>query len=140
MLQTPKVPGNKFQPFHFNSYVEFFEFISDEHKPLVSALKDIIYDTIPDVKEKLSWNVPFFYKNRTICFIWPGSVPWGKKTYKGVQLGFAKGYLMKPNDFLEMGNRKQIYTKTFYSLAEIETHLDTIILLLSEADELDKKT
>lgn len=105
---------------------------------MVSILKEIILETIPDVKEKLSWNVPFFYRNKTICFIWPGSVPWGKKTYEGVQLGFAKGYLMKPNDFLEVGSRKQIFTKTFYSAEEIEDHIETIISLLREAEEIDK--
>jgi hypothetical protein len=125
------------QDFKFNSYVEFYEYLTDEHKVMVNILKELIQDTIPDIKEKLSWNVPFFYQKKSICFIWPGSIPWGKKTYEGVQLGFAKGYLMKPNNFLEKGDRKQIFIKTFFDISEIEKDVTIITNPLIEADELD---
>ena len=125
------------QDFKFRSYVEFYDYLSDDHKVMVSLLKELIQDAIPDIKEKLSWNVPFFYKKKSICFIWPGSIPWGKKTYSGVQLGFTKGYLMKPNDFLEKGNRKQIYTKTFQTVDEITKDSETIVHLLQEANSFD---
>jgi hypothetical protein len=125
------------QDFKFHSYVEFYDHLSDDHKPMVSLLKDIIVDTIPDIKEKLSFNVPFFYKNKTICFIWPGSIPWGKKTKNGVELGFAKGYLLEPNNYLEQGKRKQVFVKTFYTTEEIEQDLEIIVSLLKEADQVD---
>ena len=126
------------QDFKFNSYVEFYEYLTPEHRVMVSMLKELIQDTVPDVKEKLSWNVPFFYKKKTICFIWPGSVPWGKKTYEGVQLGFTRAHKMKSNTFLEKGKRKQVFTKTFYSPEEIEDNVEIIIELLNEANSLDK--
>ena len=126
------------QDFKFHSYVEFYDYLTEDHKVMVSLLKDIIQDTIPDVKEKLSWNVPFFYKKKTICFIWPGSIPWGKKTKNGVELGFSKGFLMRPNDYLEQGNRKQIHLKRFYTAEEIENDIEIIIELLEEANQLDK--
>lgn len=127
----------KMQDFKFNGYIDFFEALSPEHKIITSMLKDLVYEAIPDTKEKLSWNVPFFFKNQTICFIWPGCIPWGKKTFKGVQLGFAKGYKMRPNDFLEQGSRKQISTHTFYSAEEVATNVEVILKLLCEAEELD---
>lgn len=122
----------------FQSYLEFYDFISPEHQLMVTFLKDIIKETIPDIKEKLSWNVPFFYKKKSICFIWPGSAPWGDKTNKDVQLGFTKGYLLRSNSYLEIGNRKQVRIKTFNSLTEIEEDLEIIIELLREAVALDK--
>ncbi|UKN00783.1 DUF1801 domain-containing protein [Paracrocinitomix mangrovi] len=126
------------QDFKFNSYIEFYEYLNDDHQMMVTILRDIIQDSLPDIKEKLSWNVPFYFKNKNICFIWPGSIPWGKQTKKGVELGFTKGYLLKPNDFLEKGNRKQVYIKTFYSVDEIESNYDKITSLLLEANQIDK--
>ena len=126
------------QDYKFNSYVEFFEYLTEEHQVMVSMLKELIQDTIPDTKEKLSWNVPFFYKRKNICYIWPGSVPWGKKTHPGVQLGFPKGYLMRENVLLEKGNRKQVRVATIHSIEEIENNLGAIVALLKEAKQLDK--
>lgn len=48
------------QDFKFQSYVEFYESLTDEEKVMVSILKELIQDTLPNIKEKLSWNVPFF--------------------------------------------------------------------------------
>lgn len=46
---------------------------------------------------------------------------------------------MKPNDFLEKGNRKQVFIKTFYSVDEIVADSELIVALLKEAHALDKK-
>lgn len=127
------------QDFKFQSYVEFYDFLTPEHQQITSLLKDIILDTIPDVKEKLSWNVPFFYKKKTICYVWPGSVPWGKKTSEGVTLGFNQGHLLDHQGYLEAGNRKQIHNKVFYSIEEVERDVDILIQLLEKANALDKK-
>lgn len=126
------------QDFKFHSYVEFFEALTEDHQVMTSMLKELVYEAIPDVKEKLSWNVPFFYKKKSICYIWPGCIPWGKKTYKGVTIGFTKGYLMKDNDFLEQGDRKQIASHTFQNIEEIEDSIETLLALLKEANDLDK--
>ncbi|MEO9532496.1 MAG: DUF1801 domain-containing protein [Crocinitomicaceae bacterium] len=126
------------QNFKFESYVEFFDYLRPEDQVMTEYLKEIIENTIPEISYKLSWNVPFFKKNKTICYIWPGSVPWGKKTFEGVQLGFNQAYKMKANNYLEKGSRKQIHTKTFYSLEDIENDLEIIIALLKEANEIDK--
>ena len=127
------------QPFSFNSLVEFYDYLPNEHRQMTLILEEIIKESIPDVKTKLSWNVPFFHRNKTICFIWPGSIPWGKKTKEGVEFGFAQGFRMEdPTEFLEKGTRKRIHTKTFYSLEEIENSIDIISDLLAEARELDQ--
>lgn len=133
---------NKFQPFKFNNLEEFYNFLPEKELELVLFLQDLILDTIPNIKVKLSYNVPFFYKNKNICLIWPGSVPWGKVPKSGVELAFTKGYLLDDkHNYLVKGNRKQVYNKIFYSSSEID--LAIVQELLIQADELDstyKKT
>lgn len=84
---------NRFQPIDFQDLDDLFEFIPDEELQLVKVLRNLVYDCIPEVQEKLSYNVPFFRLKRNICFIWPGSVPWGG-TFEGVQFGFMQGHLL----------------------------------------------
>ena len=79
---------------------------------------------IPGCREKLAYNVPFFYKKSRICFIWPSSVPWGNVALQGVQFGFCKGYLLNDRaGYLDKGSRKEVSTRTFFSPDEIDTDL-----------------
>ncbi|MFY0591600.1 DUF1801 domain-containing protein [Roseivirga sp.] len=90
---------------------------------------------MPEVKEKLSYNVPFFRVRKTICFIWPGAVPWGK-TFEGVQFGFIHGYLLSNEDgFLATGKRKYVRIRTFKSIKEID--FERLRALLYEAVLVD---
>jgi len=103
---------------------------------IVLFLQDLISQSIPDIKVKLSYNVPFFYKNRNICLIWPGAVPWGKVPKSGVELAFTNGHLLKDkHNYLIKGNRKQVYNRIFYSVDEIDVNI--IEDLLQEAYQLD---
>ncbi|MEQ9310441.1 MAG: DUF1801 domain-containing protein [Balneolaceae bacterium] len=127
---------NKFQNLSFNSIGEFLDFLPEREVEIVEELQKLVYECIPDVKEKLSYNVPFFRRNRNICFIWPASVPWGNVPKNGVQLGFTSGHQI--NDFagyLHLGTRKNIAIKTFYSVDGIET--DLVKAYLFEALEVD---
>ncbi len=126
---------SKFQPVKFRDVEDLLAFIPDDEKEITFILRQLIFDSIPHVKEKLSYNVPFYYGNRRICFIWPGSVPWGK-TKPGVEFGFTKGYLLSDDTgYLEKGNRKEVYIKTFYHPSEIDPAI--IKMLLFEASQID---
>lgn len=128
---------NRFQPISFQDLDDLFEFIPDEELQLVKVLRNLVYDCIPEVQEKLSYNVPFFRLKRNICFIWPGSVPWGG-TFEGVQFGFIQGHLLSHDGYLETGKRKYVRTKIFKKPQEIE--FDKMSALLFEALEIDQKT
>jgi hypothetical protein len=120
----------------FRDLEEFWEFLPDDELRMTERLRNLILECIPDVKEKLSWNVPFFSRHATICFIWPGSISWGNVTNKGVRLGFNKGYLMHDDlGFLNAGKRKQIYWQDFLHVKEIDH--DLIRAYLMEAVILD---
>jgi len=127
---------NKFQPFKFNNIEEFYAHLPQNELEIVLFLQDLISQSIPDIKVKLSYNVPFFYKNRNICLIWPGSVPWGKVPKSGVELAFTNAHLLEDkHNYLVKGNRKQVYNRIFYSVDEIDVNI--IEDLLQEAYQLD---
>lgn len=129
---------NKFQPVDFQDLDDLFAYLPEDELQMVQALRQLVYECIPEVREKLSYNVPFFRVKRNICFIWPGSVPWGG-TFEGVQFGFTKGHLMvNEDDYLEAGNRKYVRIRTFKSLKEID--FEKLRSLLYEAALIDTES
>ena len=132
---------NKFQNVSFNSIDEFLAYLPENERILVDLLREIIYECLPGVKEKLSYNVPYFSIHKRICFIWPASVPWGKVEKDGVTLGFCFGNLLEdPEEYLEKGTRKFVSTKTFKSPSEINIEFVKYFLLESlENDKLNRK-
>lgn len=120
----------------FTSLLEFWEYLPVDERVITDILRQIVLETLPlYCKEKLTYNVPFFYGKRRICVIWPASVPGGGVT-NGVLFGFCQGNkLSDKNCYLIRGNNKQIYYKIFRSAGEIE--IDAITTLLKEAVQLD---
>lgn len=78
------------QGIQFKSIDECLDYLPEEELEIVLFLRKIILDCMPDCKEKLAYNVPFYYRHSRICFIWPAAIPWGK-VEKGVAIGFCKG-------------------------------------------------
>lgn len=127
---------NKFQNVNFNSIGDFLDYLPENELVIVEELRELVYECIPEIKEKISYNVPFFRRNKNICFIWPASIPWGNVPKDGVQLGFTSGDLI--NDFaeyLDLGTRKNVAIKTFHSREEIGA--DLVRAFLFEALEVD---
>lgn len=125
------------QPFKFRTIEEFLEFLPEDEYIITSYLRSIVFELIPEVQEKLRYQVPFYSRHKNICFIWPGSVLWGKqRSYEGVRFGFSAGYLLDDvGQYLERGTRKQVFWKDFTRLEEIDT--DQLIMLVSEAVIVD---
>ncbi len=122
----------------FQSFVEFWDYLPEEERIITDVLRQIILTHLPaGIKEKLSYNVPYFYGNRRICLIWPGSIPWGG-IRSGVLLGFTQGYKMQDVDnYLDHGTNKQVYYKIYHSVDEIDE--PAIAKLIKEAVEIDLK-
>lgn len=118
------------------SLVELFDKLPEHERIIVDVLRQIILENLPaGCKEKISYNVPFFYGNKGICIIWPASIPRGG-VKKGVLLGFWYGNKLKDADnYLTRGTNKQIFYRIFLSPEEIDE--DAIIKLLKEAVALD---
>ncbi len=130
---------NKMQKVSFQSVEEFLDYLPVEELEIVQFLRKIVFNCIQGVEEKLSYNVPFFKRNKNICFIWPASVLWGKrKTYEGVRFGFTYGNLLVDDiGYLEKDERKQVYWKTFTALKQID--IDLLKSYIFEAAVIDQQ-
>ena len=104
---------------------------------MVDVLRQIVLENLPaGYKEKLTYNVPFYYCKRRICLIWPASIPWGGFK-SGVLFGFCQGNKLKDrNHYLTHGTNKQVYYKIFQSADEIDEK--ALVKLLKEAVETDQ--
>src|SRR5829696_3835563 len=106
---------NRFQDVDFRNVNDFLDYLPDKELGIVERLRELVFECIPDAKEKLAYNVPFYYRHSRICFIWPGIVQWGKTKKAGVQFALCRGNLLADPSYLDTGNRKEMYYKTFFS-------------------------
>ena len=117
--------------------VDLITILPEDEKIIVDVLRQIVIDTLPGYcKEKISYNVPFFYGNKGICIIWPSTIPRGG-IKEGVLFGFWYGNkLNDPDRFLSHGTNKQIFYKIYQTPEEINE--EPIKKLLKEAIALDR--
>lgn len=94
----------------FPTMAALLEFLPADERTLTERLRELIISEAPDLKERLSFNVPFYKGRRDVCFLWPASVLWGKtKTYEGVRFGLSYGSLVPGCEpYLQRGERKQV--------------------------------
>jgi len=120
------------------SLVQLYALLPENEKIIVDVLRHIVIDTLPNYcKEKLSFNVPYFYGKKGICIIWPSTIPRGG-IKEGVLFGFWYGNKLNDVDrYLTHGTNKQIFYKIYKTPEEINQR--KIIRLLKEAIKLDKQ-
>lgn len=99
-----------------------------ELRELLIALRSIILKSNTEITEKISYRIPFFYRNKPLCYLNP--------TPKGVDIGFWSGINFRKNaHLLELKNRKQI--KTYFVAFSSKINIKNIKSILKEAIELD---
>lgn len=121
---------------NIRNLVDLFSILPEEERIIVDVLRQIVLEMLPGYcKEKISYNVPYFYGNKGICIIWPATVPRGGiKT--GVLFGLWQGNKLKDVDhFLTHGTNKQIFYKIYQTADQIDDK--PIKKLLKEAIKLD---
>lgn len=101
--------------------VDLFSILPEDERIIVDVLRQIVIETLPEYcREKISYNVPFFYGNKGICIIWPSTVPRGG-IKSGVLFGFWYGNKLKDVDrYLDRGTNKQIFYKIYHTPEEID--------------------
>jgi hypothetical protein len=118
------------------SMLQLFELLPDNERIIVDVLRQIVKENLPSTcKEKLAFNVPYFYGKRGICIIWPSTIPRGG-IKRGVLLGFWQGNKLRDEDaYLTHGTNKKIFYKIFNHADEIDE--GAIVKLLKEAVKVD---
>lgn len=131
----------KMQEVNFRNVEEFLEYLPETEREIVDRLRELVLECLPICKEKLAYNVPFYYRNKRICYIWPPSVKWGNSKMEGVEFGFCYGNLLDDElNFLEKGTRKQIFFKKIMSLHDIdEDMIKAYLFMASDVDDSMKK-
>lgn len=119
------------------SILQLYEMLPEMELMIVDVLRSLVKDTLPDYcKEKISYNVPFFYGKKGICIIWPSTIPRGG-IKDGVLLGFWYGNRLADSDnYLIHGTNKQIFYRIYTDVVQIDTN--AINKLLHEAANLDQ--
>ena len=95
----------------FRTTEAFFDSLPENERRIVERLRDLVLDCIPDCREKLAYNVPFYHRHARIAYIWPASVPWGGVA-EGVALGLCQGGRLSEPD--ETGHKlitKYVFTQ-----------------------------
>lgn len=123
-------------PLKVRSLVQLFDLLPENERIITDVLRQIILDNLPAYcKEKIAFNVPYFYGHKGICIVWPATIPRG-----GIKTGVLLGYwygnkLIDANHYLTHGTNKQIFYKIFQTPEEIDEQ--PIVQLLKEAIEID---
>ena len=120
------------------SLLQLYELLPESERLIVDVLRQIIKENLPGTcKEKLSYNVPLLYGKKSICIVWPSTIPRGG-IKQGVLLGFWYGCKFKDVDgYLTHGTNKQVFYKIYKSVEEINEK--AIVKLLKEAVKLDER-
>jgi Domain of unknown function (DU1801) len=118
------------------SILNLYEVLPENERIIVDVLRQIILENLTvTCREKISYNVPFFYGRKGICIIWPATIPRGG-IKEGVLLGFWHGNkLIDSENYLTRGSNKQVFYKIFRRVEEIDEI--SIVKLLKEAVRVD---
>jgi hypothetical protein len=121
------------------SILQLYDALPEHERIIVDVLRAIVTEQLPAYcKEKISYQVPFFYGHKGICIIWPSAVPRGG-IKKGVLLGFWYGNkLADADNYLTHGTNKQIFYKIYNDVEEIDEK--SVVKLLKEAVKLDEES
>jgi hypothetical protein len=114
---------------------QLFDGLPEEERITAGILRDLVKEHLPNAREKLSWGAPFYHGRRSVCFIWPASIPWGKLE-NGVALGFSRARELDHHGFLGFDTRKQVGRHLFLRPEEI--NIEVVVGLLQQAWLLDQ--
>ncbi len=126
-------------------WTEFSRALPREERLIFQHLREFVLETEPRLVEKMNFGVPYYTRNRMVCFIWPVSAPDAPKAKNQkndgtlVSLGFCYGNLLSNEQGLLLAEgRKQVYIIRLRSLKEFNSIEKQVAEILNEAVLLDE--
>ncbi|MFK8162911.1 MAG: DUF1801 domain-containing protein [Lewinella sp.] len=115
---------------------ELFESLPEDERLIATVLRELIFESLPDIREKKSYGAPFYFGKKAVCYIWPASITWGgKRQGEGVTMGFNQAKKLNHEGFLNFGTRKSIGSHVFKVAEDID--VERVVALLKEAWQVD---
>ncbi len=113
----------------------FFEDLLPAEKVICLRVRELLLRNFPNMKEKFSYGVPYYWVFSRICFLYPASFPYSGSE-AGVAFGFARGHLLSNEQgLLDLGGRKEVaYIRL---LDEKDVREEPLLEILHEAVLLD---
>ena len=100
---------------------ELYDCLPEDERLTATILRQLIRETLPEIREKKSYGAPFYFGKKAICYVWPCSITWGgRRQGAGVTLGFQQARKFDPEGKLDYGNRKLIGTRVYLRAEDID--------------------
>jgi Domain of unknown function (DU1801) len=110
------------------SVEDFIDHQTTELRSLLYYLRRLLMVAHPHMRERLSFNTPFYHCFDYLCYF--GKIH--KK--KGIEICFAKGFLLSNEQgVLQADNRKMIRGIWFHDLADFQQQEEVFLEILQEA-------
>ena len=126
-------------------WIDFAQALPKEERLVFTRLRDLVLETEPRLIETKSYGVPYYSRNKRICFIWPVSAPYAPKAKNQkddgtiVSLGFCYGNLLSNVQRLLLAEgRKQVYIIRLRSLIDLTAIEKQVAEIINEAVLLDE--
>lgn len=126
---------------------EFLRALPREEQLITKRLRDIVLETEPRLVEKMNYWVPYYTRNKLVCFIWPVSAPDAPKAKNQkadgtlVSFGLCYGNRLSNNQGLLLAEgRKQVYIIRLHSFKELTTIEKQIVEIIQEAVLVDEQS
>ena len=106
---------------------DLFEQLPESERITAVILRALIFETLPDAREKLSWGAPFYFHRISFAYLWPASIPWGKME-SGVGLGFPRAQLLDHGGQLLVPQGKSLARRVYHAPEDIDPEWVTFVL------------
>lgn len=116
---------------------QLYALLPEDQLIITDIVRGIVLDASQGyLREKISFQVPYFFNKKGIAIIWPATIPRGG-IKSGVLFGMWYGNrLSSLQNYLIKGENKQIFYKVIHRVDEINEK--AIKKLIQEGIELDK--
>ncbi|HTH32591.1 MAG TPA: DUF1801 domain-containing protein [Lacibacter sp.] len=112
---------------------EYIESLPSEKREIAEQLREMIISLIPNVQEKLSFNIPFYHYHGMFCYL--------NEVKDGIDLGLCRGKdLIDVLPQLEQGKRLMVASVIIRTKKEIQTkNIQDVLLTAANWQEEAKR-